>query len=329
MLEQSAGGEGPTESQAQAVPPSPQPEASTRAEPSEASLHEVDRLEDLLSARSRERGELQRELARTSALLRDALARFAELPSRVAVAETALPASEPASSDAPANEDALSRLRAERDAATAQALEAEASRAEIAFRLDEALGHLLAEQSARADDAAQQGTIRGLRARAAEAEEALSVAEARLMLGEQDLNDARERARRAQADLQLASERFELDLLRERTAADAARAAHAEGEERASALRGERDGLAARGQEAELALQTAYARVARAEHALSEANDKLARVRAEHAEGAVRIQALTARLVSSDGQLAARADGLRGVLAELRSPLRELASAVH
>lgn len=286
---------------------------------------EVTRLEAMLAARSRERRDLHGELARTTALLREAISRFAELPAASAPAPLAA---------APSREDddTLSRLRAERDAAVAQALEAEARAAETAFRLDEALGHLLAGQRAQSDEAALQGTVRGLAARAAETEEALATAEARLLLGEEDLRDAKERSRRLERELQEASERFELTLMQAQSNAQAelARAEQREGAARTALaeLRGERDGQRARAEECEHALAAAQTRRTRAELQLAEAAGKLAEARAEYAEQQLLAQAQAAEFAMRVAGPAERADTLRRALEEVRPPLSDFAAAV-
>lgn len=289
---------------------------------------EVARLEDLLSARARERRELHGELQRTTALLRDALARFASLPTLGAASAVGEP---PAV--APVDDDVLASLRAERDAAASQALEAEARAAETAFRLDEALGHLLCAQRAPAQDASIEGKARGFRARAAEAEEALAVAEARLVLSEDDLRVANERSRRFASELQQAGEQCELELLRMRSyaASESQRmlALHAAGDAVIAGLRGERDGVRARSDECELALTAAQAWLVRTERSLADTAGELAEAHAQYAELQIVSQAQAAQLAAVETRRVDRAVALRGMWSELRSPLQELAAAVQ
>ncbi len=329
MLEQSVGSEG-------------RPEATVDEEPD---AREVARLERLLAARSQERRELHDELARTTALLRDALGRFAHVAPPPALPRDA-PGTHAANQDTSpdGSHDALERLRAERDAAVAQALEAEASRAETAFRLDETLGHLLAERASHAEQAALFGTVRGLRARTAEAEEALAVADARVLLGEQDLVQAREQTRALEAQHQEAAERFEFELLHLRgaLASEGAQVEHAQIELalardtsalEVSSLRGERDGLSARVDEGESAFTVIYERLARAERNLAETSDKLARARTEQAEQQLLNQAQKALAGAGQSKQLERARELhrtlRLTLEELRAPLHDLATTVH
>ena len=147
-----------------------------------AELSEFERLEALLSARTRSHGTLQRELERRDRLFREALVRMSTITSQE-----------------------LSALRAGYDAAVARAIEAEVGKAELTFALDETRSQLTAAQpaagvgvqvqapgvyaagadlaAARSENAelrrrmeALRGELSGLRARAAESEQAWQAA---------------------------------------------------------------------------------------------------------------------------------------------------------
>lgn len=287
---------------------------------------EVLRLERLLARAGRDRQVLARELDRRSGLLREALARFAELGA------AGLPIAAAQAAGAGAGADPSVELRAElddaraaRDAAVARVLDAEAARADTQFRLDEALGHLGAERGAEqgvsAHDAfAQaelQGTLRGLRARLAEAEEALSVSEARLLLTEQDLADALARGKALEREAVDAQERFELEQLRLRTERDTLEAQARATLATFGALQGECTGRRARAEEAEQAFQHADARRKHAEHSRQDALGKLSVARTESAEGTLAAQSRAARVTELTTELAAERESARELRAEL------------
>lgn len=203
---------------------------------SQQHTRDVDRLEAALSDRARELRELRAELERRSVLIRDVTTRWEALPQ-------ATHAPDPTSS---ATDSA--KLVAERDAAVARALDAEVAAMEARFRVDELAGHLAGAGAQPVDQSAElaqrDGAVRGLRSRLAETEDARDHAEARLMLAEQDLEDARARVDALRRDAFEIGERLEVEALQARTAAgDLARA------------RGELLGLGHRADEAERALQ--------------------------------------------------------------------------
>lgn len=221
---------------------------------------ELSRLEALLAERARTLGEERAEVARLRALLNGALER---LDSVAAAAETAGRAAAPA------------ELVRARDLAVARALEAEVARAETRFKLDEALGHLAitagspgarpeGERPAPASPEAERvdvaharlsGTVRGLEAALAESQEAREMLEARLLLMEHDLGDARIANRLLQRELAEAREQFELQLIAARRTEERYQGGLTAGE--AAPLKAETDGLRARCDEAERALAVA------------------------------------------------------------------------
>lgn len=180
-------------------------------EDTEQLSRDVEQLEAALNARARELLELNAELERRAVLIRDLTARWERNPASV---------SPPAQSEPHVAR--LAKLEAERDAAVARALDAEAAALEARFQIDELAGHLTEarpDPKVMADQlAVHEGALRGLRSRLAEAEDARYRAEARLMLTEHDLDDARNEAdalRRQRLEL---GERLEMEALRARTA---------------------------------------------------------------------------------------------------------------
>jgi chromosome segregation ATPase len=293
---------------------------------------EVLRLERLLVASSRNRRALAHEIDRRSALLREVLERIGELEHDLA--PTAAPEPSPASRSASADpcvelRAELDDARAERSAAVARALEAEAARAETAFRLDEALGHLSAGrgkapgadpsalEGAALEQAELLGTARGLRARLAEAEEALGVAEARVVLAEQDLAEARARARGLERELNEAQERFELELLHARGDRDTQEAHAADLFTTLAGAQGECSGGSARADEAERAFVHARTRAQRAERSLQDAIEKLEGLRAESAEVVLAAHSRASRIAELTADLSAERDAARELRAEL------------
>jgi hypothetical protein len=260
-------------------------------------FHEDDvaRLESLLAVRARERQDLAAELSRRTGLLRDAMARFADLPAS---------APEVAPRVADSNVEAMVHFAAQRDAAVARALEAEAARAEALFRLDEALGHLRMAQQSAGQDAELQGKVRGLRVRLAESEEAREIAEARLMLAEQDLDDAGMKVTEQKRKAQELTEQLELMIVQAHSADGAHASKLADLRTALSVARGHAQGLRARADESEQALSGVRARALRAEHAAREALDKLVVARAEAAERQVEGQAATQRARELQQELA-------------------------
>ncbi|HEX7478292.1 MAG TPA: hypothetical protein VF331_10835 [Polyangiales bacterium] len=293
---------------------------------------EVLRLERLLVASSRNRRALAHEIDRRSALLREVLERIGELEHDLAppVAPEPSPASRSASADPCVELRAeLDDARAERSTAVARALEAEAARAETAFRLDEALGHLSAGrgkapgadpsalEAAALEQAELLGTARGLRARLAEAEEALGVAEARVVLAEQDLAEARARARGLERELNEAQERFELELLQARGDRDTQEAHAADLFTTLAGAQGECSGGSARADEAERAFVQARTRAQRAERSLQDAIEKLEGLRAESAEVVLAAHSRSSRITEITADLSAERDAARELRAEL------------
>jgi hypothetical protein len=194
---------------------------------------DVEQLESALRVCAQELREAGAELERRSRLIRDVTVRWDAL---------AIPAEAPSAVGAPS-------LLAERDAAIARALESEVAAMEARFRLDELAGHLAGVAAKPIDESAQlaarDGAIRGFRSRLAEAEDARDSAEARLMLTEHDLDDARAKAGAFRRESLEFAERLEVEALRARTdAGDLAR------------TRGELLGLRHRADEGEQALQS-------------------------------------------------------------------------
>jgi len=266
-------------------------------------VDEVERLESLLAARAGELARERAEHARLRGLLRDGLERFATVPLAVPVASV-----DPA---------ALASLRAEHGRALERALDAEAGRADATFRLDEALGHLLSTRAstavgvpapvaatpALAEDAAQvnqarlTGTVRGLSAALSESEEARDMANARRLLVEHDLEDARERVTALSRMLVEAREHAELGDVQSR--AFAARLEGTVDARAAAAVRGEALGARARLDEAERALagldqdlDASSADGAELRQTLGEARAELSALRAESAAMQERIAEL-------------------------------------
>ncbi|HKU41422.1 MAG TPA: hypothetical protein VJR89_24865 [Polyangiales bacterium] len=179
------------------APDSTAPRPSGAAEVTEAES-EVARLEQLLSSRTRERRDLALELERRGALLRDAVSRLSELAPRVSE----------------------NQLQKERDAALARAVEAEVARAEANFKLYEVLGRLLAlggERPALSQPSAAREP--SLASRLLELEERKDMAEARVMLLEDELARERERVAAAVRDRVETAEHFELEISQTRAEA--------------------------------------------------------------------------------------------------------------
>lgn len=202
--------------------PAPRDHADEPLEASWDSAAEVATLEAGLSEAAVRAAGLAREVERRGALLRDAIAQFAEL-SGPSVTNGASPSG-------------LEELAAQRDRAVERALDAEAARAEALFRIDEleALLESLRGASAAASSPAPldhapepttglqeelaelTGTVRGLRSRLAEVEEMRGLAEARYRLCREDLSDAEARRLELERTLGEMREQFELELIRSR-----------------------------------------------------------------------------------------------------------------
>ncbi len=186
-------------------------EEAARPEEPEARPDEVaadiDRLEQALSAQGGRVLELEREVSRRGTLVRDLVEELREL--RAAGAREAASASSE-----------------ELDAAVERAVAAEAARAEAQFQIDELMGRLAQagdpEELAalRLREARLSGTVRGLRARLAEAEELRELAEGRLAVTELDLDDQRRQSRQLERDLGELREQYELELVRARGPAE-------------------------------------------------------------------------------------------------------------
>lgn len=217
---------------------------------------DLSRLEALLTERAQENSRLRGDLARLTVLLRDRLSHHGEVSASI-----------------PAAQRELESLRVARDEAVARALEAELGRAEANFRADEVLGHLrLAETSAgtqaspqaspddsRRDQDQQldlanarlSGTARGLASALAEAEDARDTAQAKLLLVEQDLNDAVARGRLLEREAAEGRDQLELAMLMARGQEPPVERPDQSSE--SDALRGEVNGLRARVDEGERA----------------------------------------------------------------------------
>jgi hypothetical protein len=296
------------------------------------SSDEVARLEALLAARASELSMARHELARTRELLRDAAASFERSAARAADADP-------------------SELRRARDAAVVRAIEAEAGRADLAFRLDELLGHIAqptAAGSLPAPDLGEpldvlcarlNGTVRGLTSALAETEEVRDSAGARLMLAEQDLAMLASRSRLIERELAEAREQVELEALHSRALTQRIEGSLPVRE--AAQLGGELAGLRARCDEAErviaelskeliIARDTARPGAAAAPESSSgvERNTELERMLAREIEKGREAAAELARVVAERmvlGEELARAQadaaGLRNALAALTHEL--------
>lgn len=278
-------------------PTAPESEAPV-AEPNDTG-GELARLEELLVERTRERRELAQELERRSGLLRDACARLTELGPRVAEAAT---------------EHAVRSLREERDAAVARAVEAEVARAEATFRVDELMGQLLGTGRSLSDlTFLPSPNERTLNARLAELGEQKHMAEARLLLLEDELAQERSHLATAARERVETAERLEFEIGQARVWADTAQQKLAELADARGALLGERDGLRARLGEAERALRSAQARLARSLHQSGELKEKL---EVERAERATTLALANAQVL--------QIDELTQVRAQVQDQLREL-----
>jgi hypothetical protein len=291
------------------VSAAPQDSASAPATPEAGEQTEVEQLEKLLAARSRELQEQRAEAARVRGLLRDAVERFER-------------------SVAAAAEPLVAEMRRERDQAVARALEAEAARADTRFRLDEVMGHLAAAGAAegalpgeRIDVTCARlaGTVRGLVSALAEAQEGTEVLHARLMLAEQDIAELRADRRALERELAEAREQLELALMKSRRLSERFQGG-LEGAS-AAALRGELQGTRARALEAESACIAAAARMDELKQEL--ANQSQVRSEAEDARAA----GVAARLLLED-ELARTRDELATARATLQrgEDERELAA---
>jgi hypothetical protein len=241
---------------------------------------EVARLEQLLRDQTRERRELAQELERRSALLRDACTRLTELGPKVAEA---------------ASEHAVRAIRDERDAAVARAVEAEVARAEATFRVDELMGQLLG--TGRTLEEIGPGPVeRALTAKVADLEEQKQMADARLLLLEDELAQERAHSASIARERVEANERLEFELGQSRLWAETAQLKLAELLDARGALLGERDGLRARMEEAERALGAAQERLSRASRQGVELKDKLETERAERATQLTRTSAQSLQL---------------------------------
>ncbi len=261
---------------------------------------DVERLESALSARVRDVRSMEAELERRAILIRDLTARWETMP----------PAPGDTSQHRHGDE---AQVTAARDAAIARALDAEAAALELRFRLDELAGHLSGIESTSqaallAQLAQHEGALRGVRSRLAEAQDAQDRAEARLMLTEHDLEDARAECgvlRRQRLEL---GERLEIEALRARTA-----------EAEVAKLRGELLGVRARADEAERAVQSSGS-VGR--EATAVADDLRARIFVAMAERDAARNVLDMARVERDAALADGAQG-RVELEALRDELAE------
>lgn len=238
---------------------------------------EFARLEGLLAERAHALEAERTESSRLRTLLREALGQFTE----VTAVGIRAPAQEAEASVRVATHGDTA-LVAARDAAIGRALEAEAARAEIALRLDEAMG-FLAEARSGDDDgldlARESGTARGLRSALAEMEEARELLGARLVLVEHDLEAAGERATDLERELAEAREHLELKHVQVhglRKSLEAASDPSA-----LEGLKGEMAGTRARCEEAERALSSATPELEQLREALTESRRQLGTARAQ------------------------------------------------
>jgi hypothetical protein len=255
--------------------------AEAQPEATHAELRsDVARLEELLATQAQALREARAEAEQLRALARDAAMRFAGLPDSAADAE---------------------RARADREHAFARAIEAEAGRAELAFQLDEVRGHLVAAGAGEGGlpgeplhitCARLTGTVRGLLAARAEAEERRDMGWARAVLLEQDLEDARISLRVHQRELAEARDQLELAMAEARTLgarlADAIAAAQAAeqareqtAEQAAEQAREHTQERAVRAQ----ALAAADARIVELERALARETENVAEAESRLARG--------------------------------------------
>jgi len=168
-----------------AAPPTPQPEPQPEPKkPAEDLSGDVVALEKKLRERGAEVLRLEREQRRMTGVLRDAVEELRE-----------------------------HQLGRRGDVARGAALDARAAEVAASFEVDELRGRLL---DADLRFAELEGTVRGLRARAAELKEMRAIAEARAQLYEADVQAAREETRRARAELAEAREALELEMLKSR-----------------------------------------------------------------------------------------------------------------
>ena len=248
------------------------------------------------------------------------------------------------------------QLTRQRDAAVARAIEAEAARAELSFRLDELLGYTT-EASARPAADTTADTVRGLSSRLSQAVEAREVADARLVLAEQDLSILRGHVHTLERELVEAREQIEFEALRARGLAQQLEGAL--GAPQVAALRGELAGAGARRDEGEgvaralvAALEAARAGaqqsasqiqaikqgLAQETETAREVADKLARALAEgvvlreqlaHARPDPHSDAEQKAAEHNAAESRGRADRMRDALREARHVLGELAGALE
>jgi chromosome segregation ATPase len=281
------------------------------AEPNEAG-GELARLEELLLQRTRERRELAQELERRSELLRDACTRLTELAPKVAAAAT---------------EHAVKSVREERDAAVARAVEAEVARAEATFRVDELMGQLLGSGRSIPDSAlSPTPKERALHSRVAALDEQKQMAEARLVLLEDELAQERFHLANAARDRVETAARLEFEVAQARVWSENAQQKLVELADVRGALLGERDGLRARLDEAERALMASQDRSSRGSRQTAELKDKLD---AERTERATVLMLAEARALQIDELTLLRAqdqEQLRELRAEYERALRDATS---
>lgn len=248
----------------------PLPTMPVERESGEGVDDELARLEALLADRASELAAERAEHGRLRALLRDSLERISAPP----------PPSRGAAE--------LAALRAEHQRALERALEAEAARADATFRLDEAMGHLLAAapaQRAASDDTASvtqarlSGTVRGLAAALAESEEARDMADARRLLVEHDLEDSRDRV--TQLSRKLVEAREQTELAQVQTRVLTSRLEGALDARAAGWLRGQMLGIRARADESERALARVGAERDEQRANIAVLRDELGQARAE------------------------------------------------
>jgi chromosome segregation ATPase len=271
---------------------------------------DVARLEGALEDKARQVRELEREVERRGAIVRDLIEE-----KRAMASEAERSGGAGAAAAVGESQGALER-----------ALEAEAARAEAQFRIDELEARLSAldAETQLLREANLEGTVRGLRSRVAELEELRALAEGRFELARMDLEAARERGRRLEREMAELRDQMELEMIRTRGAEfahrdqlDRARGRELDLAAEVAQLRGELAGARARLDEREAALETLRVAAEGAGGAASDAElEELEPLRAEREHLSARVRALEE----------ARAEDLRA-LKEARDVLAQVPSA--
>jgi hypothetical protein len=314
------------------VPVRAEPGASPTRPEAGADDPEVARLEEALADRARLLRDLQQEVERRGALVRDlveGMGRWGAAGARGA-GEAPPPAAEAAEP-------------ADTGRALERALEAEAARAEAQYHIDELEARVMAlDAEAQAlREANLEGTVRGLRSRVAELEEMHAQAEGRLELMRLDLEAARDRQGQLERDKAQLRDDLELEMVRsqgaqfaqrDRAERAAHRAATLEGER--TRLRGELEGVRARLEDRERALDALRASsgpggdAPAAQQELEAARREWDAVRGERDALITRLQMDLAGEERSSKEAAAQVTRLQAENQQLRASMVEASSAV-